>query len=182
MDIEKDLEVLMNAFDTAEQNGISPILALKLIDELNLLKDAEDYQQSIDDLYEKVLAKSYLGDPNLMARSLIGYICGLSVRGSIARLPKQPAEKMGRPATAWGPNGEAKLSIYAAVEHQFKSMQAQGLRKSIVEALWRFTQYDKAKFGNAKKIKALASIYSEAKAMVIQHRADKAMAAHKQAK
>jgi hypothetical protein len=177
MDIEKDLEELMKAFEVAEQNGISPILALELMDRANVLKDAEEYQRSIDDLYERVLAESYQGDPSLMARSLIGYICGLSVQGAIARLPKQPAQKMGRPATAWGPNGEAKLSIYAAVEHQFKSMQAEGLRKSVVDALWRFTQYDKTKFGNDKKIKALATIYSDAKWMIKQHRANKAKTA-----
>ena len=181
MDIEKNLKELKNAFEIAEQNNISPILALELMDRANVVKDNEEYQQMIDKQYELLLSKAYHGDPNFMARSLLGYLCDHLLRGKIAKMPKPPAQ-MGRPPTAWGPDGEAKLSIYAGVQHQFTLMEKEGLKKSVTEAMWRFTELDKSKRGNKKKIEALCTVFSEAKRMVAEDKARKAMATHKIAK
>jgi hypothetical protein len=48
--------------------------------------------------------------------------------------------------------------------------------------MWRFTELDKSKRGNKKKIEELCTVFSEAKRMVAEDKARKAMATHKIAK
>ncbi len=175
MDIEHELKELKKVFELADNQGISPIAALGIIDIHNAAKDKAEYEALIDDLYKDVLAKSYDGDSTLMARSLLGYICGLSVREKLSKLPKVKSPKNGRPATSWGAGGEGKLVIFAAVEHLKEKKKQDGVKLKIKDALWQITELDRSKRSDIKKIEALASAYSAARSKVINDKANKVL-------
>jgi len=179
MDLEHELKELKKIFEMAHKQSISPITAMAIVDKENAAKAKDEYEKSIDDFYKDVLANAYGGDTNFMARSLLGYICSLSVRGRLSQMPKDETVKTGRPATSWGENGEGKLAIYAAVQFEIDKKAEEGINLKIVDALWEVTKLDKNNPSHIRKIKALASAYSEGKAKVINHRASKAIKENK---
>jgi hypothetical protein len=173
MDIEKDLQDLERAFNEADKLGISPILALKLIDNLNADQDSKEYERIVDDLYTRVLKLSYNGDSDLMARSLLGYICSLNVKGAMSRIPKPENDTAGRPASEWGEGGEGKLAVYAAVEFLRKKKAEAGLKLKIKDAIVEISGLNPQKPSEMRRLRVLQSAYSQAKAMVINAAAQK---------
>ena len=173
MNIDHDLKELYKAFELVDKHCISPLTALGIVDKENAAKDKAEFEQTIDDLYKVVLADAYGGDTNFMARSLLGYLCVLSVQGKLRQMPKVETTKTGRPPNSWGEDGKGKLAIFALVQYEITKKAEAGVKLKIRDALWEITKLDKNKSSNKKTINALASAYSEGKAKVIKDRANK---------